>query len=92
MRRTSSSRGDSDFSTELVRSFRLVEIAAWTGRPTDLASVENLKFKRPILPGQTLTLVLQSDAQHARFRFQMEDDAGVFSLGRIVLAADGEAP
>jgi uncharacterized membrane protein len=68
------------------------EIAAWTGRPADVACIENLKFKRPILPGQELTLVLRSDSEPERFRFELEDDSGAFSLGRIVLAADGEAP
>lgn len=67
------------------------EIAAWTGRPADVACIENLKFKRPILPGQELTLVLRSDSEPERFRFELEDDSGAFSLGRIVLAADGEA-
>jgi uncharacterized membrane protein len=68
------------------------ELAAWTGRPADVACIENLKFKRPILPGQELTLVLRSDSEPERFRFELEDDSGAFSLGRIVLAADGEAP
>lgn len=67
------------------------EIAAWTGRPAHVACIENLKFKRPILPGQELTLVLRSDSEPERFRFELEDDSGAFSLGRIVLAADGEA-
>ena len=66
------------------------EIAAWTGRPPDVACVENLKFKRPILPGQELTLVLRSDAEPERFRFQLEDASGALSLGRIVLVAEGE--
>jgi uncharacterized membrane protein len=67
------------------------EIAAWTGRPADVACIENLKFKRPILPGQELTLVLRSDSEPERFRFELEDDSGAFSLGRIVLTADGDA-
>ena len=67
------------------------ELAAWTGRPPNVACIENLKFKRPILPGQELTLVLRSDSEPERFRFELEDDSGAFSLGRIVLTADGEA-
>jgi uncharacterized membrane protein len=66
------------------------EIAAWTGRPAHVACIENLKFKRPIRPGQELTLVLRSDSACERFHFQLEDAAGAFSLGRVLLAADGE--
>ena len=56
----------------------------WLGQRTRLARMEALKFKQPILAGQTLTLRLESEAAAQRFRFRLADGATVFSLGRLV--------
>jgi 3-hydroxymyristoyl/3-hydroxydecanoyl-(acyl carrier protein) dehydratase len=60
-------------------------IAAWIGGFPQLARIEALKFKKPIAPGETLTLRLERDANAMVFRFRLAEGDVVFSEGRIVL-------
>jgi 3-hydroxymyristoyl/3-hydroxydecanoyl-(acyl carrier protein) dehydratase len=53
----------------------------WLG-PARLLALEGLKFKRPIGPGQHLTLTLE--AAPRRVHFRLADGDTVFSLGRLV--------
>jgi len=64
-------------------------IAAWTGRLPQLARIEALKFKKPIAPGETLTLRLEGGASSTVFRFRLAEGDVVFSEGRIVLNPPG---
>lgn len=60
----------------------VVELAArWLG-PARLVGLEGLKFKRPIGPGQRLTLRLTRAAGSVHFR--LADGDSLFSLGRLV--------
>jgi len=60
----------------------VVELAArWLG-PTRVVGIEGLKFKRPIGPGQRLTLRLESAADGVHFC--LGDGEILFSLGRLV--------
>jgi 3-hydroxymyristoyl/3-hydroxydecanoyl-(acyl carrier protein) dehydratase len=60
----------------------VVELATrWLG-PARLVGLEGLKFKRPIGPGQRLTLRLELAPDGLHFRFS--DGEALFSLGRLV--------
>jgi len=71
------------------------------GRSPGLSRIEGLKFTRPVLPGQKLTLILElpegreSDGLPTRARFRIEDGArvgaGTFAQGRIALVEDEAA-
>lgn len=63
-------------------------IESWHGGQVLLSRIEALKFKRPMLPGQELTLVLDRDEHHRIFRFALSADAEVFSSGRIVMGPE----
>jgi uncharacterized membrane protein len=63
-------------------------IEEWAGTPAAIERIEGLKFMNPLLPGQTAKLSLQR-SNGCTFRFKIENDAGVFSLGRILLSKSG---
>ena len=79
------------FPTELVVPgvfqvywvIRLIE--RWTGGPAQLASIEGLKFKSLMCPGQHFTLTVEQERKGA-FGFRLADGARIFSLGRLVLS------
>ena len=59
-------------------------IQKWLESAPPIARIEALKFKAPILPGETLTLVLRRD--DSRFRFEFKRGEEVCSQGRLTLA------
>jgi len=70
----------------LQLQWALEEIARWTGAAPELARVEALKFKAPMLPGQSARLRVTRDADTTRFHFELAHEGVVYSQGRIVLA------
>ena len=46
-----------------------------------IAALEQVKFKRPILPGAKLTLVLKPDAAARRLRYEYRDAESSYSSG-----------
>lgn len=58
------------------------ELERWIDRELDVAALEALKFRRPLLPGETLVLRLAREAA-ATFAFQMNDENGPISSGRV---------
>jgi len=74
----------------LQLQWTLDEIAHWTGAAPEVAQVDALKFKTPLLPGQRARLRVTRDPDRASFRFELTDGDVVYSQGRIVLAS-GEA-
>ena len=46
-----------------------------------VAALEQVKFKRPILPGAKLTLVLKPDAAMRRLRYEYRDGETSYSSG-----------
>ena len=63
--------------------------ARWLGGAPWPRRIEALKFKTPLLPGQRATLVRERDERAAELRFEISRGETVFSLGRLVLEADG---
>ena len=51
------------------------------GFTPDLSAVEQLKFKRPILPGTELDLVLKPDAATGKLRYEYRDGETSYSAG-----------
>ena len=82
------------FPTELVVPgvfqvywvIRLIE--RWTGGPAQLASIEGLKFKNVLCPGERFTLTLERADEGAALRFRLAKGSRAFSLGRFVLAGE----
>ena len=61
---------------------------AWLGRRPVVRRMDAIKFKTPLLPGRTFSLVIeqaQSDTE-ALLRFSLKDGETLFSSGRLVLA------
>ena len=56
------------------------------GAAPKLERIDGLKFKRPLGPGECLTLFLEREPGGAAFRFRLARGEDVFSLGRLVLA------
>lgn len=52
-----------------------------------IAALEQVKFKRPVLPGARLTLVLKPDAAARKLRYEYRDAAGPYSSGTLVYGA-----
>ncbi|MCP4004215.1 MAG: hypothetical protein GY725_08475 [bacterium] len=61
-----------------------------TGTPAFVRSIEALKFKRPMLPGQAFTLAVQPDETRRLFRFSLNAGTEVFSSGRLRVEFDEE--
>ncbi len=61
---------------------RLLE--RWLAHPPRLASIEGLKFKKLMCPGQEFTMKLRLERRGV-FRFRLADGATTFSQGRLVL-------
>jgi uncharacterized membrane protein/3-hydroxymyristoyl/3-hydroxydecanoyl-(acyl carrier protein) dehydratase len=65
-------------------------IEQWIDGPANLARIEALKFRKPLLPGQHFTLSIEADENCRRFRFEFASCDEIFSVGRIVLEESGE--
>ena len=61
--------------------------ARWLGGAPWPRSIEALKFKSPLLPGQRATLALERDGHDASVRFELAQGATVFALGRLLFEA-----
>ncbi len=58
----------------------------------ELRSVEELKFKAPLLPGRKFEMrVEKSDRGARQFRFRLTDGDDVFSSGRLLLGNEGSS-
>lgn len=64
-------------------------IGRWTGRAPSIRGIDALKFKKPIRPGNEVTLVLECDGAGSPFRFEFRGDGEVLSTGRILLSDPG---
>jgi 3-hydroxymyristoyl/3-hydroxydecanoyl-(acyl carrier protein) dehydratase len=53
------------------------------GFDTGLSTLEQIKFKRPILPGARLTLVLRPDMQTRKLRYEYRDVDTSYSAGTL---------
>ncbi|MGH0035904.1 MAG: hypothetical protein ACQGVK_12835 [Myxococcota bacterium] len=67
-------------------------IAGWTGRRPSIRSLEALKFKKPLRPGNELVLALERDGDGAPYRFEFRQGEDVYSSGRIHLVEADGAP
>jgi len=61
----------------------VVELARWQERALDIAALEALKFRRPLLPGEAFALRLERASAPNSFAFEISDDAGPISSGRV---------
>ncbi|HEU4428822.1 MAG TPA: hydroxymyristoyl-ACP dehydratase [Myxococcota bacterium] len=61
----------------------VVELERWQRRRLAVSAVEALKFRRPLAPGETFVLRLARAAQADGFSFELRDDAGAISSGRV---------
>ncbi len=59
------------------------ELARWQMRTLDVASLEVLKFRRPVTPGETFVLRLARALDPGAFSFEMSDANGPISSGRV---------
>jgi len=59
----------------------LREIERWRGRRPSFSAIEGLKFRRPVLPGESIVLELRTWGEAVAFRFLR--DADEVSRGRI---------
>ena len=64
-------------------------IGEWTGSPVRVDRIEGLKFKTPLRPEQRVTLFLERCPQRS-FRFRIEHEAEVCSLGRVHVSEDAD--
>lgn len=62
----------------------VTELARWQGRALDVASIEALKFRRPVGPGGTVTLALSRASAPHSWTYEMRDEAGPISSGRVL--------
>lgn len=53
------------------------------GFATGVSVVEQVKFKRPILPGTRLTLVLRPDMRAHKLRYEYRDADTTYSVGTL---------
>jgi uncharacterized membrane protein len=67
-------------------------IAEWTGRPPAIQGIDALKFKKPLRPGNEVTLVVEHEGGGAPFRFEFRGAEDVYSSGRIRLADPDPTP
>lgn len=65
----------------------IVELARWLGREPEVAALEALKFRRPLLPGETFDLRLERSSDGASYAFAMSDASGPISSGRVRVRA-----
>ena len=61
----------------------VTELARWQERALEIAELEALKFRRPLLPGETFDLRLAPASAAKSFSFEMFDAAGPICSGRI---------
>ena len=61
----------------------VTELARWQERALDIAALEALKFRRPLLPGESFSLRLARASATGSWSFEMFDAAGPISSGRV---------
>ncbi len=61
----------------------VAELAGWQERALEIVELEALKFRRPLLPGETFDLRLAPARSAKTFSFEMFDAAGPICSGRI---------
>jgi len=62
------------------------------GRPTVVAAIETLKFKRLLRPADVVHLRVELSSDRGALEFRIWDDGGVVSSGRLRLLAQPAAP
>ncbi len=62
-------------------------LAEWLARELEVVALEALKFRRPIRPGATFALRLSKGSEPNTFAFEMRDDDGPISSGRVRVRA-----
>ena len=65
-------------------------IERWLDRTMALRTVEALKFKTPLYPGEELTLRIDGSSEGDRFQFQLAAEGRIFSQGRLYLTRGPE--
>jgi 3-hydroxymyristoyl/3-hydroxydecanoyl-(acyl carrier protein) dehydratase len=60
----------------------------WLGSAPRVRSIEGLKFKSVLCPGERFTLTLERSEDGAGLRFRLDGGDRTFSLGRFVLAGE----
>jgi 3-hydroxymyristoyl/3-hydroxydecanoyl-(acyl carrier protein) dehydratase len=60
----------------------------WLGSAPRVRSIEGLKFKSVLGPGERFTLTLERSGDGAGLRFRLAGGDRIFSLGRFVLAGE----
>ena len=60
---------------------------AFFGFDTGIAALEQVKFKRPILPGARLTLTLKPDMAARKVRYEYRDVEASYSAGVLQFTA-----
>jgi 3-hydroxymyristoyl/3-hydroxydecanoyl-(acyl carrier protein) dehydratase len=58
-------------------------LADWQQRELDVCALEALKFRRPLLPGETFSLRLAPASDALCFAFEMRDANGPIASGRV---------
>jgi len=61
----------------------VVELERWQGRRLEVSGVEALKFRRPLAPGETFVMRLARASEAGGFSFDLHDDSGPISSGRV---------
>lgn len=67
----------------VVLHWAVGELARWQRRALDVAGLEALKFRRPLRPGATFVLRLARASDPAALGFELCDDDGPISSGRV---------
>lgn len=62
-------------------------LGEWLAREPEVVALEALKFRRPIRPGATFVLRLSAGIAPDAFAFEMRDDDGPISSGRVRVRA-----
>lgn len=60
-------------------------IQTYTGAPLHLSALENVKFLRPLFPGQSCMMELTYSPQPARWRYQIYTDTQRFASGSLLV-------
>ncbi|NOT56260.1 MAG: hypothetical protein HOP18_16790 [Deltaproteobacteria bacterium] len=60
-------------------------IQTYTGAPVHLSALENVKFLRPLFPGQSCMLELTYSPQPARWHYRIYTDSHRFASGSLLV-------
>jgi 3-hydroxymyristoyl/3-hydroxydecanoyl-(acyl carrier protein) dehydratase len=63
------------------------ELGRWLARDLEVVTLEALKFRRPIRPGATFVLRLARGREPSAYAFELRDDDGPISSGRVRVRA-----